>query len=65
MIDLQQLRKDAATISELHTGSMAGDVADQLLFILDHPRLIIPAGYYVGKKPELMGKGISDRRGGG
>jgi hypothetical protein len=62
MIDLAQLRKDAKTVTEQHT-SMAGDVAAQILWLLDHPQdLADGLGYRLVAKPQLLGKGVQAER---
>ena len=64
MIDLARIRQDAAWVQENHNGSMAGVVAEWLLHFLDHPEKLIPVGYRIVREPELLGKGVNDRRAG-
>jgi len=61
MIDFNKIRQDAEWVKENHDGSMAAIVAEWLLHFMAHPEQLLPQGYAVVKKPELLGLGVPRR----
>lgn len=62
MIDRTRLKEDAQHVRDSYgTDTMAGMVAARLLQILEEPSLVLPEGYAVVRRPELLGKGVAAR----
>ena len=61
MIDRKKLAEDARYVLDRYeTDPTANYVARCLLAQLENPATLIPHGYALVKKPELLGKGVKD-----
>lgn len=60
MIDHARLRQDAEYVIENYGESPAGRVAVDMLAILNNPLLACPEGWFVAKRPELIGLGVRE-----
>ena len=59
MIDRKKLAEDARYVADRYeTDPTANYVARVLLAQLENPVTLIPEGYALVKKPELLGKGV-------
>ena len=61
MIDRVRLEQDARFILDTYDHPALDRVARVVLAALEDPTLLIPEGYFVGKRPELFDKGIPRR----
>lgn len=61
MIDRAKIAQDAKDVIEYQPGTVAADVAAHLVSALADPSYLIPDGYALVKKPELLGLGVPAR----
>ena len=61
-LNLQRLREDAMDLLE-HSAhdSQTSRVAHGLVVVIDNPHLVVPEGWALVRKPELLGKGVPAR----
>lgn len=61
MIDRVRLEQDARFILDTYDHPALDRVARVVLAALEDPTLLLPEGYALVKKPELLGKGVPSR----
>ena len=60
-MDFKTLRQNAVYVRDSAGDSWTEGVANALIQIIDNPALVVPEGFSLVKKPELLGKGVPQR----
>ena len=60
-MDFKTLRQNAVYVRDTAGDSWTEGVASALIQIIDNPVLVVPEGYSLVRKPELLDKGIPFR----
>ena len=60
-MDFKTLRQNAVYVRDTAGDSWTEGVASALIQIIDNPALVIPEGFSLVKKPDLLGKGVPQR----
>ena len=60
-MDFKDLRQNAVYVRDTAGDSWTEGVANALIQIIDNPALVVPEGYSLVRKPELLGKGVPQR----
>ena len=60
-MDFKTLRQNAVHVRDSAGDSWTEGVANALIQIIDNPALVVPEGYSLVKKPELIGKGVPQK----